>query len=69
MKMNNNHTRKNDPIPVMNHARAMTGSDEKPSPQQMPAGGWLREVSSRENWRTTTIVHRHRDQAATTPSP
>jgi hypothetical protein len=69
MKMNSNHTRKHDPCPVMNHARAMSGSDEHTSPQQMPAGGWLREVSSRENWRTTTIVHRHRDQAASTTSP
>lgn len=69
MKMNNNYTRKNDPCPVLNYARAMSVSDEHTSPQQMPAGGWLREVSSHENWRTTTFVHRHRDQAAITPSP
>jgi len=68
MNMNNNQTSKNDPRPVPNHARATSSSDEQTTPQQLPAGGWLREVSSRENWRTTTIVHRHRDRAATMPS-
>lgn len=69
MNMNNHYTPKNDPRPVTNHARAISSNDEHKEPQQLPAGGWLREVSSRENWRTTTIVHRHRDQAATTTSP
>jgi len=68
MNMNNNHPIKNDPRPVPNHARATSGSDEHTAPQRLPAGGWLREISTRENWRTTTIVHRHRDRAATPPS-
>jgi hypothetical protein len=38
------------------------------TPHRMPAGGWFREVATKENWRTTTIVQRHRDQAAMTPS-
>jgi hypothetical protein len=33
-------------------------------PQRMPAGGWIRDVALSENWRTTTIVQRHRDRAA-----
>ncbi|MGB9175881.1 MAG: hypothetical protein WCB46_04005 [Methanoregula sp.] len=39
------------------------------TPHRMPAGGWFREVATSENWRTTTIVQRHRDRAITTPSP
>ena len=37
------------------------------TPRRMPAGGWFREVATSENWRTTTIVQRHRDQAVMTP--
>jgi len=37
------------------------------TPHRMPAGGWIREIATSENWRTTTIVRRHRDQAAMTP--
>jgi hypothetical protein len=37
------------------------------TPRRMPAGGWFREVATSENWRTTTIVQRHRDQAMMTP--
>jgi len=37
------------------------------TPRRMPAGGWFREVATSENWRTTTIVQRHRDRALTTP--
>jgi hypothetical protein len=33
-------------------------------PQRMPAGGWLRDVATSENWRTNTIVQRHRDRAS-----
>jgi hypothetical protein len=36
------------------------------TPLRMPAGGWFREVTTNENWRTTTIVQRHRDRAAMT---
>ncbi|MDD1683418.1 MAG: hypothetical protein LUO98_06255 [Methanoregula sp.] len=39
------------------------------TPHRMPAGGWFRDVATNENWRTTTIVQRHRDQAAILPSP
>jgi hypothetical protein len=38
------------------------------TPLRMPAGGWFREVATNENWRTTTIVQRHRDQAVITSS-
>ena len=38
------------------------------TPRRMPAGGWFREVATSENWRTTTIVQRHRDRAVMTPS-
>lgn len=34
---------------------------------RMPAGGWLRDISAHENWRTTTIVQRHRDRASPEP--
>jgi hypothetical protein len=37
------------------------------TPRRMPAGGWFREVTTSENWRTTTIVQRHRDRASSTP--
>jgi len=38
------------------------------TPRRMPAGGWFREVATNENWRTNTIVQRHRDRALSTPS-
>ena len=38
------------------------------TPHRMPAGGWFREVAPNENWCTTTIIQRHRDRAAITPS-
>jgi hypothetical protein len=38
------------------------------TPHRMPAGGWFREAATSENWRTTTIVQRHRDRAVMTPS-
>ncbi|MHB8164357.1 MAG: hypothetical protein ACYDDV_08410 [Methanoregula sp.] len=63
----NNDTQKNGILTTLHRARAMISNDEHASPQQLPAGGWVREVSCHENWRTTTIVHRHRDQAATPP--
>lgn len=37
------------------------------TPHRMPAGGWIREIATSENWRTTTVVRRHRDQAAMIP--
>jgi hypothetical protein len=36
------------------------------TPYRMPAGGWFKEIVTSENWRTTTIIQRHRDQAAMT---
>lgn len=36
------------------------------TPRHMPAGGWLTEAMTSENWRTTTIVRRYRDQAVQT---
>ena len=38
------------------------------NPRRMPAGGWLKDIATNENWRTTTIVRRHRDRAASNPS-
>ena len=38
------------------------------TPHRMPAGGWFGEVATNENWRTNTIVQRHRDRATSTPS-
>lgn len=38
------------------------------TPHRMPAGGWFRDVATSENWRTTTIVQRHRDRATMTPT-
>ena len=38
------------------------------TPRRMPAGGWFREIATSENWRTTTIIQRHRDQAMMTPT-
>jgi hypothetical protein len=64
MNMINNNTQENNPRPVPDHARAISSNDEHTPFQRLPAGGWVREVSCRENWRTTTIVHRHRDEAA-----
>jgi len=37
------------------------------TPLRMPAGGWLKEIATNEEWRTTTIVRRHRDRAMMTP--
>ncbi len=45
---------------ILNAARSI--------PHRMPAGGWFREIATNENWRTTTIVQRHRDRAVMTPS-
>lgn len=64
----NNTTQKKEPGILIRYARRLTSSGkDHTNPQQMPAGGWLHEISSQENWRTTTIVRRHRDQAASPP--
>jgi hypothetical protein len=46
------------------HAREGSHHSVRTHQSRMPAGGWLREVATSENWRTTTIVQRHRDRAA-----
>jgi len=42
---------------------SLTGSQAHPL--RMPAMGWIRDIATSENWRTTTIVQRHRDSAST----
>ena len=64
MKMINNTLPENQPCTAPQYSRINTGSNARPVPKQMPAGGWLHDVSSRENWRTTTIVHRFRDRVS-----
>jgi hypothetical protein len=66
MTTTTNHT----PIetgPAPHHARDGSHCSTRSDPGRMPAEGWLREVATSENWRTTTIVQRHRDRA-TAPS-
>jgi hypothetical protein len=46
------------------HARDGSHCSTRSRPVRMPAEGWIREVATSENWRTTTIVQRHRDRAA-----
>lgn len=65
----NNNTHGKEPGILIRYARKVTShGKDTPGAQQMPAGGWLHEISSQENWRTSTIVRRHRDQAASPPS-
>ncbi|MDD5142912.1 hypothetical protein [Methanoregula sp.] len=42
---------------------SLTGNRARP--HRMPAMGWIREIVPNEDWRTTTIVGRHRDSAMT----
>jgi hypothetical protein len=37
------------------------------TPLRMPAGEWFSEIATNEDWRTTTIVQRHRDRAVMIP--
>jgi hypothetical protein len=59
-------TTNNDHAPGQNphHAREGSNTITRASPRRMPAGGWIREIATSENWRTTTVVRRHRDRAA-----
>ena len=50
------------------HAREGSRTGNRARPHRMPALGWIGEIAPSENWRTTTIVQRHRDSAAT-PAP
>ncbi|MDD1687156.1 hypothetical protein [Methanoregula sp.] len=47
-------------LPFRENIPAGTGAH----PDRMPVGGWIREIATSENWRTTTIVQRHRDLVA-----
>lgn len=61
-------------IPEKKHGRTMRPvwdgilNAARSTPLRMPAGGWFEEVATNENWHTTTIIQRHSDQAAMTPS-
>jgi hypothetical protein len=59
-----NHTPGTDTVHAPHHARDGSHRSTGARPCRMPAGGWLKEVATSENWRTTTIVQRHRDRAA-----
>ncbi len=65
---------KGDQAMTMHTGPAAGKSDQqdRPGPEtgtamhhRMPVGGWIREIATSENWRSTTIVRRHRDSAAT----
>jgi hypothetical protein len=47
------------------HAREGSNTGNRARPHRMPAGGWIQEIAPSENWRTTTIVRRHRDSVTT----
>jgi len=67
--MNKDHTDTHDTRPP--HDAHHTGVDRdrmQVTPDRMPAGGWISDIALNENWRTTTIVQRHRDRAATNPT-
>ena len=63
------HTETNHPFHAAHHDRDGSNCTIRAGPDRMPAGGWIREIATSENWRTTTIVQRHRDRAAMTPTP
>jgi hypothetical protein len=64
MTTHHNHTHENEPGHDAHHDR---DTPTRSGPHTLPAGGWIREITTSENWRTTTIVQRHRDRAAMTP--
>jgi hypothetical protein len=64
----NNHAQKMNAGHAHHHAREVVHNTTRTNPHSMPAGGWLKDITTNENWRTTTIVQRHRDRAASTPS-
>jgi hypothetical protein len=68
MTTHTNHKEEMRPGPATHPARDGSRGALRVGPHQMPAGGWLRDVSTNENWRTTTIVQRHRDRASIMPS-
>ena len=64
MTTTNNHIPGTDAGHAPHHTRDGSHHSTRSRPCLMPAGGWIREVATSENWRTTTIVQRHRDRAA-----
>ncbi|MCK9579412.1 MAG: hypothetical protein M0Q92_03055 [Methanoregula sp.] len=64
--MTTHHTSTDETRPghAAHHARDWSPCEMQASPHRMPAGGWIRDIATSENWRTTTIVQRHRDRAA-----
>lgn len=46
-------------------ARNGSQTGTRAHPHRMPVMGWIRDIATSENWRTTTIVRRHRDSATT----
>jgi hypothetical protein len=68
MTTHNNQKPEKKPGLTIRHVRDGILSVACSTPHRMPAGGWLREVATNEDWRTTTIVQRHRDRAGRTPS-
>ncbi|MGB7787975.1 hypothetical protein [Methanoregula sp.] len=64
MTTTSNHISGTDTGQAPHHTRDGSHRSTDTHPCRMPAGGWLKEVATSENWRTTTIVLRHRDRAA-----
>ncbi|AGB02309.1 hypothetical protein [Methanoregula formicica] len=54
--------------PAHQNAREGSPAGTRARPHRMPAMGWIREIAPSENWRTTTIVSRHRDSSLS-PAP
>lgn len=48
------------------HAREGSLTGNRAQPHRMPVMGWFRDPVPNEDWRTTTLVGRHRDSATRT---
>jgi len=69
MTTHNNHTTETTTCHTVSPVWDRILNAARSTPRRMPAGGWFTEVATNENWRTTTIVQRHRDRAVmTSPS-
>jgi hypothetical protein len=68
MTTHNNYAQETNAGHAPHHARGGSHSAARTNPRRMPEGGWLKDFATNENWRTTTIVQRHRDRAASIPS-
>ena len=68
MNTDHTHTDNYHPGHAAQQVRDEPESMTRAAPHSMPAGGWIREIAPSENWRTTTIVQRHRDRAALPPA-